>query len=64
MTARTPFKIGDSVRLKTGGPAMTIQGLHGVGHCWATCVWFDESKLHKEEFRVEGLERWTHPAVQ
>ena len=33
----TQFQVGDVVRLKSGGPDMTVKRLMGVG---ADCVWF------------------------
>ncbi len=35
------FKIGDVVRLKSGGPSMTVESIESTGS--AFCVWFDES---------------------
>ena len=36
-----PLKIGDVVRLKSGGPLMTVNKLAGEGDVW--CLWFDYS---------------------
>ena len=33
----TQFQVGDVVRLKSGGPDMTVKRLMGAG---ADCVWF------------------------
>lgn len=38
------LKIGDVVRLKTGGPAMTVTGLFDADH-QATCQWFIEREM-------------------
>ena len=39
---------GDVVRLKSGGPPMTVVVVDGS---YATCTWFDEAnKLQKEDF--------------
>lgn len=35
------YKIGDVVRLKSGGPAMTIIEVEGTS---LTCLWFAEDK--------------------
>ncbi len=41
-----PFKIGDTVRLKSGGPTMTVTavGMDDKGTAWITCVWFDDKE--------------------
>lgn len=36
------LKVGDVVYLKSGGPAMTINGKAGMGSEWS-CVWFVDS---------------------
>ena len=48
------LKVGDVVKLKSGGPAMTIEEIgdyspFGVGgHDQAKCVWFEGTKhIHK-----------------
>ncbi len=38
------FKKGDIVKLKSGGPKMTISGFD---HNLAICVWFDDNNEHK-----------------
>lgn len=48
------FKPGDNVRLKSGGPLMTIQKM---GPEFANCTWFDEdNEVKTESFRPEALE--------
>jgi uncharacterized protein YodC (DUF2158 family) len=46
------FKIGDTVRLKSGGPLMTVTGVNqrpNVGEVvW--CAWFDEKNNEKTGF--------------
>ena len=43
-----PFKPGDTVRLKSGGPLMTVSGCE-LDVCW--CTWFDDKKnLQTEKF--------------
>ncbi len=37
------FKAGDTVRLKSGGPLMTVEGAVASGHL--RCQWFDEKKV-------------------
>lgn len=43
---------GDVVRLKSGGPLMTIQGLgqYTGMEDGVYCVWFDGTKQHSEVF--------------
>lgn len=37
------FKIGDTVRLKSGGPLMTVTDLdNSIGYLLVYCTWFDE----------------------
>jgi uncharacterized protein YodC (DUF2158 family) len=48
-----PFKPGDTVRLKSGGPAMTVKAVEGA---WVSCDWFDGSKKHEDTFPAAGLD--------
>jgi len=50
---------GDTVRLKSGGPLMTIQALYkSDGQDWAEVVWFDDKKKQcTERYRVIVLEQ-------
>lgn len=36
------FKEGDTVRLKSGGPIMTVTGKQTDGSYW--CIWFNQSR--------------------
>jgi uncharacterized protein YodC (DUF2158 family) len=48
------LKPGDNVRLKSGGPLMTIQK---IGDEFANCTWFDENdEVQTQSFRPEVLE--------
>jgi uncharacterized protein YodC (DUF2158 family) len=52
------FKAGDVVRLKSGGPAMTIEeiGRYGVSKTeGAKCVWFEGTKPKEEVFALLTL---------
>ena len=51
------FKKGDVVRLKSGGPLMTVvqeYSNHSQGPS-VSCVWFYESKPNEGTFVVEAL---------
>jgi uncharacterized protein YodC (DUF2158 family) len=58
------FKIGDVVRLKSGGPNMTVSGYDVYGYNDTKkylCRWFDEKHKPSElTFLDEELER-VHP---
>lgn len=48
------FKKGDVVRLKSGGPRMTVAEL---GQSLVSCTWFDErNNPHSQAFDPEVLE--------
>jgi uncharacterized protein YodC (DUF2158 family) len=42
------FKQGDVVRLKSGGPDMTIEEIDAQGN--ASCIWFQGSLVKKQDF--------------
>jgi uncharacterized protein YodC (DUF2158 family) len=47
------FKEGAVVRLKSGGPKMTIDTIDKFG---ATCVWFDGGERKEGLFKLDSLE--------
>ncbi len=49
------LKIGDKVRLKSGGPEMTVNQLDSVG-MGVECVWFDGAKRSNAFFSESTLE--------
>lgn len=50
------MKIGDVVRLKSGGPLMTIEEAERLeNYCTITCVWFKKHKVCSAEFTEEML---------
>lgn len=49
------YKVGDLVRLKSGGPKMTVNSINSV---WIDCAWFTGSKANRENFKPEALERY------
>jgi uncharacterized protein YodC (DUF2158 family) len=55
MKSEERFKIGQIVRLKSGGPKMTVGFIdHNNGMC--RCQWFTEGKLEKGDLPHESLE--------
>jgi uncharacterized protein YodC (DUF2158 family) len=47
----TPIQVGDVVRLKSGGPAMTVTqvgeaAMSGVPSVW--CAWFDQKQSQQK----------------
>ena len=48
------MKPGDVVRLKSGGPAMTVAIVQGNGHLW--CEWFAEGGIHARGFAPATLQ--------
>jgi uncharacterized protein YodC (DUF2158 family) len=47
----TSFAIGDTVQLKSGGPAMTIERMESdLGVLRAHCQWFDQQGLIQHYF--------------
>ncbi len=49
------FQIGDVVRLKSGGPLMTITQWSDSG--WIICKWFADQKPETGSFPRESLEK-------
>jgi uncharacterized protein YodC (DUF2158 family) len=49
MAHRGQFKAGDVVRLKTGGPLMTIREVDGYDPAMVTCIWYDRTMSYGEE---------------
>jgi uncharacterized protein YodC (DUF2158 family) len=57
----TDFKIGDTVRLKSGGPLMTIsgKGTDNAGYNsddYKLCEWFDNNTPKIKNFHKESIE--------
>lgn len=49
------FKVGDTVRLKSGGPLMTVSVAQHDDDTW--CTWFDErGKREEATFNAATLE--------
>jgi uncharacterized protein YodC (DUF2158 family) len=47
-----PFKPGDTVRLNSGGPAMTVKLVEGE---WISCDWFEGTKKCEDRFAAATL---------
>ncbi|EDZ3666756.1 YodC family protein [Citrobacter koseri] len=52
------FNKGDTVRLKSGGPTMTIDNIQTIkGNAVIVCTWFDkDNKYFSQVFSPESLE--------
>jgi uncharacterized protein YodC (DUF2158 family) len=53
------FEVGQVVRLKSGGPRMTITGIERYGNIprdQAKCVWFEGSNKKEDVFELPALE--------
>jgi len=55
------MNVGDTVRLKSGGPRMTIieirKHMQTKEPTWAQCQWFDEkNKVQEGQFLLTSLE--------
>lgn len=50
------FKKGDVVRLKSGGPRMTVSDVDSYGQGEVLCTWFDGGRRTQEPFDVETIE--------
>lgn len=57
MPSQAAFKIGDIVKLKSGGPAMTVQAINESENSgiYFQCQWFAGKKLEVGSFRGESL---------
>jgi len=49
------FEIGDVVRLRSGGPKMTVHGLVSDGD--VVCQWFEGNEVHEESFPKDALKK-------
>ena len=53
------LKIGDVVKLKSGGPTMTVTEMGKYGYNdreQAKCIWFDGKKKFEDVFEKEALQ--------
>lgn len=61
MATGKEFAVGDIVKLKSGGPDMTVQRWDKV-YLYYTCQWFAGKKLESGDFKAESLEPKTSGA--
>ncbi len=55
------WAVGEVVRLKSGGPPMTVSHLPNLGY--ATCEWFsDAASIRTHNFAEAALEKHVEPA--
>jgi uncharacterized protein YodC (DUF2158 family) len=54
-TVRELFTAGDVVKLKSGGPKMTISEF--VSQCGVKCLWFDHGQVMSAVFSTASLRR-------
>jgi uncharacterized protein YodC (DUF2158 family) len=53
------IKKGDTVKLKSGGPTMTVNDIKDAKDGkYASCVWFDGSTSKRENFDLVTLEKY------
>jgi uncharacterized protein YodC (DUF2158 family) len=52
------IKAGEIVKLKSGGPKMTVETVFNDAHAkrCVKCVWFDENRLVRDVFQIEAVE--------
>jgi uncharacterized protein YodC (DUF2158 family) len=54
MTDKTIFEPGDTVKLKSGGPLMTVNNVDGED---VICVWFEGKDAKERAFKSATLKR-------
>lgn len=54
MTTQSKYKTGDIVRLKSGGPGMTVESVHQDGRIF--CHWFSGNKLEAGSFEPDAID--------
>ena len=63
MAGSKELKMGDVVRLKSGGPKMTIANISEPRPGpippakWVRCIWFEGSNIFEYSFDSSGLEK-------
>lgn len=59
-TLTLPLKPGDVVRLKSGGPPMTVNALEDRRFVWT--IWFDHGRQGAARFDRDALTLYQRPA--
>lgn len=60
MAEEATVKAGDMVRLKSGGPPMTVNRIgNKINNRIVCCIWFDGATRHEAEFEPETLKAVT-----
>jgi uncharacterized protein YodC (DUF2158 family) len=54
------FKVGDVVKLKSGGSRMTVSAIDGAD---VTCIWFEGAKTERDTFPAATLAAYTPPDI-
>lgn len=54
LDTESPFPVGTTVRLNSGGPLMTVDR---IGDCTVECVWFRGKEALRESFAIAALLR-------
>ena len=53
------FQPGDLVKLKSGGPTMTVEKVGHVGNAVAVfCTWFEDNELKRASFAPAALKKF------
>ena len=56
MTKASQFQVGTIVKLKSGGPDMTVKGAVTTSGTTLRCQWFAGKKLESGDFPIDSLE--------
>lgn len=56
MSDQVKFAVGNIVKLKSGGPEMTVQTVPEKTNMYYTCQWFAGKKLESGRFPADSLE--------
>ncbi len=57
------FETGDVVRLKSGGPNMTVVKYEPKDGVEVTCQWFNTDKLIEKSFHQDTLMKYSSPSI-
>lgn len=56
MASNIQFKVGEVVKLKSGGPDMTVRSPPDLHRDYYVCQWFAGKKLEQGNFPQDALE--------